>query len=246
VDAAGLAGLLHAAAAAAAAAAATPPPAATADAGNSASAMRMTPPTRNELDALDEEGRSALHYAAWNGLDVPVGVLLEAGAAVDVVSGDRRSTPLHFAAGMGKLPCVRLLLEHGASRSVRDIDNWSPADLARQNINDCADWEVIARLCDDDTDNDDGEDGKAGKDGEGCMDGREQEMGAGQQGRIARGGGGVVGGAAWAAGGGVGEVAERGLGESQRAAALPSSRLSLVAEAAGGAAGAEAATHEHT
>ena len=35
--------------------------------------------TAGGLDELDEEGRAALHYAAWNGLDAPVAALLAAG-----------------------------------------------------------------------------------------------------------------------------------------------------------------------
>jgi len=85
-------------------------------------------------DALDEEGRSPLHYAAWNGLLGTMQALIEAGANVNVLSADRRSTPLHFAAGMGHLPCVEVLLRHGADAELLDIDRWTPLDLARQDL----------------------------------------------------------------------------------------------------------------
>lgn len=91
-------------------------------------------PADADMDALDEEGRSALHYAAWNGLLATTEALLAAGAAVDVRSGDRRSTPLHFAAGMGHLACVEALLRHGADVTLVDIDRWTPLDLAKQDL----------------------------------------------------------------------------------------------------------------
>jgi Krev interaction trapped protein 1 len=86
------------------------------------------------LDALDEEGRCALHYSAWNGLLETTEALLEAGASIDVQTADRRSTPLHFAAGMGHPAVVAALLNRGASTSARDTDKWTPLDLARQNL----------------------------------------------------------------------------------------------------------------
>ena len=102
----------------------------------------------DEANLLDEEGRAPLHYAAWNGLATPLGLLLaHPSTEVDVLSGDRRSSPLHLAAGMGHLECVKLLLAHGASKRCKDVDNWTPSCLAAQNINDSASWEEIVELC---------------------------------------------------------------------------------------------------
>jgi hypothetical protein len=86
------------------------------------------------LNALDGEGRAPLHYAAWNGLVQPALLLLEAGARVDVRSGDRGSTPLHLAAGMTHTPVVQLLLAHGADPAAVDADRWTPLNLAQQNL----------------------------------------------------------------------------------------------------------------
>jgi len=90
--------------------------------------------TAGGLDELDEEGRAALHYAAWNGLDAPVAMLLAAGAAPDVRSRDRGATPLHFAAGMAHPAALRLLLCGGADPRALDADKWTPLDLARQDL----------------------------------------------------------------------------------------------------------------
>ena len=101
-----------------------------------ATALRalLSPPPRPTLDALDEEGRCALHYSSWNGLLEPTLALLAAGASVDVRSGDRRSTPLHLAAGMNHPAVVRALLAHGAALDALDADKWTPLHLAEQNL----------------------------------------------------------------------------------------------------------------
>jgi ankyrin repeat protein len=101
------------------------------------------------LNDLDEEGRAALHYSAWNGLVATTKALLELGADPNVRSGDRCSTPLHFAAGMGHLACVRLLLQHGADSLLVDIDKWTPLDLAKQDLVHSADRPAIETVLQD-------------------------------------------------------------------------------------------------
>ena len=92
------------------------------------------PPGRETLDALDGEGRAALHYAASNGLPEPVAALVSAGATVDVRTGDRRSTPLHLACGMNHAAVARALLRAGAQPDARDVVEWTPLDLAKQDL----------------------------------------------------------------------------------------------------------------
>ena len=97
--------------------------------------LNTAPPVpREALDALDGEGRAALHYAASNGLVEPTLALLAAGASVDVLSGDRRSTPLHLACGMNHAAVARALLRGGAWPGARDVDAWTPLDLAKQDL----------------------------------------------------------------------------------------------------------------
>ncbi|KAG8810186.1 hypothetical protein FRC17_003058, partial [Serendipita sp. 399] len=45
--------------------------------------------------------------------------------------GRRGSTPLHFAAAMGHMGVVKLLLENGANPSARDVEKLTPEMLAR-------------------------------------------------------------------------------------------------------------------
>ena len=108
------------------------------------------PPPKSTLDSLDEEGRCALHYSAWNGLLDTTLMLLHAGASIDCLTGDRRSTAMHFAAGMGHAHVVAALLQHNGDPKLLDCDKWSPRDLARQNLfsKSAAEIEEIVSLLD--------------------------------------------------------------------------------------------------
>ncbi len=65
------------------------------------------------LDAQDEVGWTALHYAANQGNIGGVRALLEAGATVDIREGDGM-TPLMRAASNGHNDIIALLVKHGA------------------------------------------------------------------------------------------------------------------------------------
>ena len=72
------------------------------------------------VSALDDSefggGYFALHYAAYNGHDEVVSLLLAAGAARDERTADGL-TPLFLAAQQGRASTVKLLLEAGADLS---------------------------------------------------------------------------------------------------------------------------------
>ena len=86
--------------------------------------------SKTAIDAQDLEGWTALHYAVWNGLLYSTEALIQMGADVNVQARGRRSTPLHFAGGMGHLGVVQCLLSHGANPLARDEDGWTPSDVA--------------------------------------------------------------------------------------------------------------------
>lgn len=76
-------------------------------------------------------GETALHIAAIRG-DVKVGkILLDAGANPNQ-PGEYNHTPLHEAIGQKKYDFVKLLLEHGASKQLRNQDGFSPADFVKR------------------------------------------------------------------------------------------------------------------
>ena len=74
-----------------------------------------------DVDHRDEEQRTALHLAAFEGHYAVVGLLIEHGADIDAIDGVGR-TPLMFAAS-GPFPrTVQYLLDAGAEVDVVDND----------------------------------------------------------------------------------------------------------------------------
>lgn len=77
-----------------------------------------------ELDAADEEGRTPLHVACWQGHTEVVQVLLSHGALTDAQDNENR-TPLQSAAWQGHDRITELLCQHGANVShVCDQGKW--------------------------------------------------------------------------------------------------------------------------
>ena len=62
-----------------------------------------------DVNEKDEEGRSALQFAAGYGEIECMEVLLEAGADIDAVD-ENKNTAAHYSAGYGNVESVSLLL----------------------------------------------------------------------------------------------------------------------------------------
>ena len=91
-----------------------------------------------EVNAADAEGRTPLHWAAWqvatNGLaidDSVVRLLLENGADVNAVDHSGR-TPLHYAARMGYPRVMLALARHGADSRVKDNQGMDALAVLRE------------------------------------------------------------------------------------------------------------------
>jgi YidC/Oxa1 family membrane protein insertase len=84
---------------------------------------------------VDELGRTALHFAAGSPYEsVPLlTALIDAKASLDV-KDPADSTPLHYAAGYGRLEIARALIDAGALPTLKK-GGQSPADLARIGAN---------------------------------------------------------------------------------------------------------------
>ncbi len=82
-----------------------------------------------DLSARDWNGRGALHLAAWYDREETATYLLRRRMSPEDRDGTG-STPLHLAAERGHLGMVRLLLEHGASRTALDHAGMNPASRA--------------------------------------------------------------------------------------------------------------------
>ena len=85
-----------------------------------------------DVNAKDEEGRTALHFACGYGEIACAEALLNAKADADATDKNA-NTALHYAAGYGRRDVVQLLVDHGASVVLKNADGKSPIDVARLN-----------------------------------------------------------------------------------------------------------------
>jgi ankyrin repeat protein len=88
------------------------------------------------IDFLSKDGFTALHFACFFGQPEAARVLIESGAAVDIVAANpTKVMPLHSAASARNLEAARLLLERGAPAIVnaRQQGGWVPIHAAAQN-----------------------------------------------------------------------------------------------------------------
>ena len=81
------------------------------------------------IEAIDEDGDSALFCAARNGQVEATQALVDAGCAIDRVDGDRMSA-LGMAAECGHASVVKVLLTARANIHHVNVDNDTPLDLA--------------------------------------------------------------------------------------------------------------------
>ena len=89
----------------------------------------------SRLEEKNQEGWTALHYAAGFNKEVAlVDILLEAGAVLDAID-DRGRTPLHLAAQHHNIAIYEKLLAAGADASIKDDRERQAADvLARTKM----------------------------------------------------------------------------------------------------------------
>ncbi|XP_052192077.1 signal recognition particle 43 kDa protein, chloroplastic [Diospyros lotus] len=85
-----------------------------------------------DVDAVDEDGRTALIFVAGLGSEPCVRLLAEAGADVNHRENSGGLTALHMAAGYVKPGVAELLIEFGADPEAADDRGRTPLDLARE------------------------------------------------------------------------------------------------------------------
>ncbi|XP_010670690.2 signal recognition particle 43 kDa protein, chloroplastic [Beta vulgaris subsp. vulgaris] len=88
---------------------------------------------QRDINAVDSDGRTALHFVSGLGSDTCISLLASYGADVDkkdITGGGL--TPLHMAAGYARPDAARALLEAGADPEVEDDKGRTPLDLAKE------------------------------------------------------------------------------------------------------------------
>jgi len=97
-----------------------------------------------DINARDSSGHTPLHFSCNEGNIECVKSLVAKGALINAINNeimivlDQRipvfvvggRTPLHYAAEQGYADCVAFLLKQGADPSLKDLDGYTPFDLA--------------------------------------------------------------------------------------------------------------------
>ncbi|MDO4410656.1 MAG: ankyrin repeat domain-containing protein [Akkermansia sp.] len=84
---------------------------------------------RVEINKKDNDGWTALHWAAWSGLDSLSTLLIEKQADINIAENNGY-TPLMLAAMRGNAPVVELLLKNGADINAVNKDKQNSLQLA--------------------------------------------------------------------------------------------------------------------
>lgn len=84
------------------------------------------------MNAIDNKGSTALHWASFLGCENSAYYLASWGLDMNVQDKDGSFTPLHLAVISGNVRIVRRLLLKGASRTLKDKKGKTPIDLARE------------------------------------------------------------------------------------------------------------------
>jgi uncharacterized protein len=83
---------------------------------------------------VDDDSRTAMHYAAINGNLQIMAILIKADAKLDPVD-PLGNTPLHLAADRGQTEAAKLLLDAGAGVDVQNKDGMTPLMIAANRGN---------------------------------------------------------------------------------------------------------------
>jgi len=87
-----------------------------------------------DIDVQDNQGKTALHYAAEHGNLIIIRLLLLKGASLDVRSNDK-GTALHVAAAKSGGEVIQALFKGGASLHAEDVDKREPLVIALEEKN---------------------------------------------------------------------------------------------------------------
>ena len=83
-----------------------------------------------DVNRMDEHGRSPIHLASWHGHTDTVELLLDRGANIEEKDNDG-DTPIYRAAEGGHTDTVKLLLDRGADPYITNKEEKTARDLDR-------------------------------------------------------------------------------------------------------------------
>ena len=84
-----------------------------------------------DVNTQDEQGRTPLSCAIWNGNEEVARLILEAGADLELKDKNDQ-TSLHLASYLGEVEIVELLLFLGADRAAKDNLGHTPLEKAEE------------------------------------------------------------------------------------------------------------------
>ncbi|CAI9115405.1 OLC1v1016304C1 [Oldenlandia corymbosa var. corymbosa] len=99
-----------------------------------------------DVNAVDDDGRTALLFVAGLGSEPCVRILAEAGADLDYRDKSGGLTALHMAAGYVRPGVVKVLVESGADPEVEDDRGRTPLELARDILKVTPKMQFVKRL----------------------------------------------------------------------------------------------------
>ncbi|XP_063838739.1 ankyrin repeat domain-containing protein 39 [Ostrinia nubilalis] len=88
---------------------------------------------KDTVNAPDNSGYTALHYAARNGHTDVCDILIKNGACIDAQTKSGKATPLHKAAAAGNTTAVKFLIDSGATVDMQDVDGQTALHKALEN-----------------------------------------------------------------------------------------------------------------
>ncbi len=96
----------------------------------------------SNIDALDRDKMSPLHYASFRGQMEIAELLIDKGANVNIKGQEGGVTPLHLAATKGNKEMVKLLISRGADVELTDKYGRKPLHYAK-SFNQYAVMEIL-------------------------------------------------------------------------------------------------------
>ncbi|EKX35229.1 hypothetical protein GUITHDRAFT_80012, partial [Guillardia theta CCMP2712] len=94
--------------------------------------LRLLLKAGGDVTVRSKTGLTCLHCAAQEGKASTCKILLCEGIDVNVATSLEKNSALHLAVLNRRSEVVRLLLEHGASCSIVNVDGLTPMDMAKK------------------------------------------------------------------------------------------------------------------